>query len=277
MCLALATRIASLAAACELAGTASILPTSAPPDLAGIAPAAVFLDFDGTLVEFADHPEDIAPPIGLVPLLERWSEQLEGALAIVSGRDIESIDRFLSPLTLPVAGAHGMTRRGADGHVRSAGADGAVLSMIAEKLDRFVAGHPGTLVERKRHSVALHYRQVPQLEHSAGEAMLAALPRDAGFEMLRGKMVVEARSREAGKGRAISAFLGEPPFENRRPVFAGDDVTDEDGFEAVNRMQGVSIKVGGGDTRALYRLGSPAALLQWLADGVTPQNAVPRP
>ncbi|MEM8877750.1 MAG: trehalose-phosphatase [Pseudomonadota bacterium] len=250
------------------------MPKSVPPELAGIVPAALFLDFDGTVVEFADHPEDIAPPISLVPLLEKWSEQLDGALAIVSGRDIDSIDRFLSPLNLPIAGAHGMVRRGADGGVTSAFVDENELSMIAEKLENFAAGHAGSLVERKRHSVALHYRKVPYLADAADQSMLAALPKDSAFEILRGKMVVEARSKEAGKGRAIAAFLREPPFEHRRPVFAGDDVTDEDGFDAVNRMKGVSIKVGEGITRAEYRLSSPADLLRWLSEGISMQEAM---
>jgi trehalose 6-phosphate phosphatase len=232
----------------------------------------LFLDFDGTLVEFADHPDDITPPAHLVPLLSTWQARLGGAIAIVSGRDMGSIDRFLSPLTLPVAGAHGMIRRGADGMFQSGEIDREALARIAELLDAFAADNAGTLVERKQHSVALHFRRVPHLQDAADSAMADAVAEADGFEVLRGKMVVEARSRAAGKGRAIDAFMGQPPFAGRVPVFAGDDVTDEDGFETVNRWNGLSIKVGGGATSAAYRLDGPAALYRWLRDSAETQQ-----
>lgn len=242
-------------------------PDAPPPRLADIVPAALFLDFDGTLVDFADHPDGVVPPVEVVPVLRSWHERLDGALAIVSGRDIDRIDRFLTPLKLPVAGAHGMMRRRADGTVQTSAIDPQALSHIGEQLDRFAGENPGTLVERKQHSVALHFRRVPHLQGDADQAMTAAISHVAGFSILRGKMVVEARSSTTGKDRAIAAFMQEPPFAGRIPVFAGDDVTDEDGFEAVNRMRGVTIKVGQGETDAGHRLADPEALHRWLLEG----------
>ena len=120
--------------------------------------------------------------------------------------------------------------------------------------------HPGLRLETKRGSLALHYRQAPELEGLCLETLSAAIARSPGLTLLRGKMVVEAKPAAVSKGRAIEAFLEEPPFAGRQPVFIGDDVTDEAGFAVVQARGGLGVKVGEGPTAALQRLPNPAAM-----------------
>ncbi len=219
---------------------------------------ALFLDFDGTLVELAEHPEAIIVPEGLVRTLARMQALLGGAVAVISGRPIAQIDRFLHPLVLGVAGVHGAERRRADGSL--ACLDTPPLGRAQEAALALCGAHEALLVEVKRGSVALHYRQAPQLEAMCLAAMQDAVEHCQGLTLLRGKMVVEAKASQASKGRAIEAFLAEPPFAGRTPVFIGDDVTDEAGFAAVQRLGGLGVKVGEGPSAASHRLDSPAMM-----------------
>ena len=223
------------------------------------ADAALFLDFDGTLVALAETPEAIVVPTSLVALLTELHAQLGGALAVVSGRQVDTLDRYLRPLRLPLAGE----RRDAVGHLvalRSPDLD-AVLAAANE----LAAAHPGLLVERKQAAVALHYRQAPTLEALCRETMARAIAGRPQFEALHGKCVVEVKPAGINKGLAIGAFLNEAPFAGRTPVFAGDDTTDESGFVVVQRHGGIAIKVGTGPSQALHRLASPQAVFDWLA------------
>jgi trehalose 6-phosphate phosphatase len=219
---------------------------------------ALFLDFDGTLVDIAPEPGAVVVPSGLVPMLGALQHYLGGAVAVVSGRPIREIDSFLAPLHLPVAGVHGAERRAADGALDRV--EPQPLQAVAAAADAMVAQHPRLLVEHKASSVALHYRQAPELEAACVEAMQEAVARSPGLTLLRGKMVVEAKPGSASKGSAIEAFLKEPPFAGRTPVFVGDDVTDEPGFTAVQRLGGLGVKVGEGASAAWQRLADPGAL-----------------
>lgn len=219
---------------------------------------ALFLDFDGTLVDLAPQPEAIIVPSGLVGTLQALSDYLGGALALISGRPIEQIDSFLEPLRLPVAGVHGTERRSAGGHTTLLATH--PLQQVEETAAALAARYPQLRVENKRGSLALHYRQAPELETLCLQAMQAAVEESPGLTLLRGKMVVEAKPGGASKGHAIEAFLQEPPFAGRTPVFVGDDFTDEVGFATVQRMQGLGVKVGAGTSVAWHRLESPAAL-----------------
>lgn len=219
---------------------------------------ALFLDFDGTLVDLAPKPEEVIVPSGLVSTLDSLNNYLAGAIALISGRPIEQIDSFLHPLRLPVAGVHGAERRGSDGALRLMSTH--PLQRVEEAALALAAQHPRLRVENKRGSVALHYRQAPELESLCLQAMQSAVEESPGLTLLRGKMVVEAKPGGASKGHAIEAFLREPPFAGRMPVFVGDDFTDEVGFSTVQRMQGLGVKVGEGASVAWHRLASPAAL-----------------
>lgn len=219
---------------------------------------ALFLDFDGTLVDIAPNPGDVVVPSGLVPTLIALQQYLGGAVAVVSGRPISQIDSFLAPLHLPVAGVHGAERRMASGDVDRI--KGHPLERVQQAAQSLLQAHPDLLVEHKETSVAVHYRQRPELETLCLDTMQQAVEQSPGLTLLRGKMVVEAKPGSASKASAIEAFLGEPPFAGRTPVFIGDDITDEVGFAAVQRLGGLGVKVGEGPTVAWQRLATPADL-----------------
>jgi trehalose 6-phosphate phosphatase len=232
------------------------------PDLPDRA-SAIFLDFDGTLVDIAAQPDAVVVEPGLPELLVRLSGLLGGALALVSGRPLADIDRHLGlEAPLPAAGVHGTERRGSDGFVRRI-AVGA-LEQPAALIDALVARHPALLVERKPGAIALHYRQAPELEDLCIETLSAAMQSAEGMVLMRGKQVVELKPRRASKGMAVRSFLDERPFRHRRPWFFGDDVTDEGAFELVQSLGGVAVKIGEGETLAAHHLPDPAALREWL-------------
>lgn len=231
-----------------------------PPQLS--PDAALFLDFDGTLVALADTPEAIEVPSALVPLLADLRDLLGGALAVVSGRQIDVLDRFLAPLRLPAAGEHGVQRRDAEGHMQEQRA--LDLTSVLDVANELARVHEGLLVERKHAAIALHYRLAPQLEAVCHDAMTRVIDGQPQFELLHGKFVFEVKPAGIHKGLAIEAFLREPPFAGRVPVFAGDDTTDEHGFAVVQPRGGIAIKVGAGPSQALHRLESPRAVFEWL-------------
>jgi trehalose 6-phosphate phosphatase len=193
---------------------------------------------------------------------------------VISGRPIAQLDAFLEPLRIPVAGVHGAERRDADGRVHLL--DTHPLDHVEHAARQLAKAHPGLLVENKRGSLALHYRQAPELEKLCLDTMEKAVAESPGVALLRGKMVAEAKPGGASKGRAIEDFLGEPPFAGRTPVFIGDDVTDEAGFSTVQRLGGIGIKVGEGATAATRRLPDPGALRRELEAAVAaPRNGTP--
>jgi trehalose 6-phosphate phosphatase len=223
---------------------------------------ALFLDFDGTLVDLAPAPDAVHVPGPLIATLGALSGYLGGALAVVTGRPIAQIDAFLQPLELPIAGVHGAERRQYSGAVDLLNTH--PLDQVEAVARSLAAQHGALLVECKRGSVALHYRQAPELGELCLRAMQEAVDQSPGLTLLRGKMVVEAKPGDASKGSAIEAFLQEPPFAGRLPVFIGDDITDEVGFSTVQRLGGMGIKVGVGPSVAWQRLADPLALHQQL-------------
>jgi trehalose 6-phosphate phosphatase len=225
-------------------------------------PIALFLDFDGTLVEIAPAPDLVRVADGLPPLLEALRDRLGGALAVVSGRPIAQIDALLRPAHVAAAGAHGLERRRADDSVVATPASDAVRT-VRDRLQPFVAARPALVLEDKGVSLSLHYRRAPTLEAECRVAMDAALG-GTDLALLDGKMVLEVRPHGVDKGHAINEFMAEPPFAGRLPVFLGDDRTDEDGFDRVNARGGWSIKVGAGETRATRRIDNVAQVHEWL-------------
>lgn len=234
------------------------------PDKADPRRYAFFFDFDGTLADIVEHPELVEITAETRQVLEQLQNTSSGAVAIITGRDIASIDRFLAPLKLPIAGVHGLTRRDANGQVHSPEFDKAALEAIETELQSLAGQEAGLLLERKHGALALHYRQRPELEGLCIERMELAVGETGSIKLRRGKMVIEAIGYQTDKGAAIDSFLQEQPFLGRLPLFAGDDLTDEDGFAAVNRRGGLSIKIGAGETQALARLENREALLSWL-------------
>ncbi|MEE8334473.1 MAG: trehalose-phosphatase [Alphaproteobacteria bacterium] len=226
---------------------------------------ALFLDVDGTLVEIAAAPDAVHVPTELVALLRQLERGLGGALALVSGRTIETLDALFSPLRLAAAGNHGLECRHSDGQVFRPAISTAIAPARAAMGD-FAVSHAGVLLEDKTLSVALHFRAAPN--DGAGAQALAerlAADSDGGLIVQHGKMMVELRPPNGDKGSAITEFMGEAPFAGRLPVFVGDDVTDEHGFVVVNAMGGHSIRVGAnGRTSARHVLNDVSSLRCWL-------------
>lgn len=231
----------------------------------GVSPSvpqlAIFTDFDGTLVELAATPDAVEVADTLTDQLQRAIDELGSAFAVLTGREISDIDRFLAPLHLPIAGAHGTQRRRADGFLETVD-PAAILGaeQITTALEALVIAHPALILESKEGAVALHYRQAPELEDAVRTAMQEAIASLPEFALVPGKMVLEARPRAANKGEALRAFMREEPFLGRTPIFIGDDVTDEDAFIAAQDLGGVGIKLGDGDTAARMRIPDVASV-----------------
>jgi len=242
---------------------------SAPLPEAAATDWALFLDIDGTLLTHAETPDAVYVDDALRALLERRVAQNGGALALVSGRAIADVDALFEPLVLPVAGQHGVERRDAAGQLHRLPFPEEELRQVAQRFAAFKARHAGIVFEDKGHSLALHYRLAPQLErevHALVEHALAGL--GAGFELQAGKLVVELKPGGHDKGTAIEAFMAAAPFAGRKPVFIGDDLTDEYGFASVQRLGGHAVKVGEGESVADWRLPDVAAVRAWLGGAV---------
>jgi trehalose 6-phosphate phosphatase len=238
----------------------------APPRLQAGA-IALFLDVDGTLLEIEREPGAVHVPERLCRTLEELQLASDGALALVSGRTLEQLDRLFAPLRLSAAGLHGLERRNVLRHsVERRMPDPAVLRRARARLAAFAATVDGVLLEDKGLTLALHYRMAPEAAARAVAVAEAAAADSAGaLVLLRGKMVCELTPPDVDKGQAIAAFMTEPPFDGRCPVFAGDDITDEAGFVAINDLGGVSVRIGDGrSTAAAYRLADVAAVQIWL-------------
>jgi trehalose 6-phosphate phosphatase len=228
--------------------------------------AALFLDIDGTLVQLAARPEAVRIDRGLRALLERLRRRTQGAVALISGRSIADVDALFAPARFAIAGQHGAERRSSDGSMHFHAPLPARLRKAARRLRRVAAAHAGLLLEEKGSSLALHYRADPSLAPLAEREMRSAVVAlGDDFELQSGKLVFEVKPSGKDKGTAIDEFMAEPPFAGRRPVFVGDDLTDELGFERVNRLGGDSVKVGPGPTRARWRLADADAVRRWLS------------
>jgi trehalose 6-phosphate phosphatase len=233
-----------------------------PPRLEG-SRLSLFLDFDGTLVDIADRPQDVIVAPGLPEALAALSQRLEGRLAIVSGRSLAVLDEMLSGAPLAMAGSHG-------GEFRPAGAPQAqalaepLPRPLCEALAAFAEENGGLVFEAKPFSAAVHYRDRPEV----GEALFAhaaSLASQHGVHLKHGKMVVELTMPGSDKGNAVTQFMNLALFAGSRPLFVGDDVTDEDAFAAVRRFDGGGILVGPmRPTHALWRLDNVAAVHRWL-------------
>ncbi len=234
------------------------------PIIANLARYAIFLDFDGTLVAIADRPNDVRVGGSVSRRIESLSRKTEQALAVVSGREIAAIDQLLLPLKLPIAGVHGLERRDSAGRLHTSAINGSAFAAIASAIRGAIGAEPGIFIEIKPGAVALHFRLRPELESRCCDIVDGLMRERIDLVMLRGKMVFEIRQSGPNKGTAIEAFLGEPPFAGRIPIFAGDDVTDEEGFAVVNAHSGISIKIGPEPTIARHRAANAHEFQDWL-------------
>jgi trehalose 6-phosphate phosphatase len=227
---------------------------------------ALFLDVDGTLLDIAETPEGVYVPDDLKKQLLDLSLRAHGALALVSGRSIEDLDRLFAPLRLPASGVHGCERRDAAGRIVKPIIGADTLPAVRGELQQFVDQHPGLLLEDKGFAVAMHFRRAPHLSADV-LSLMRRLCQWLGptFTLQAGKCVLEIRPTGFSKGTSIAAFMREAPFAGRTPIFLGDDVTDEDGFAVVNDLGGISIKVGEAPTTlARGRLRGVREVRHWL-------------
>lgn len=225
---------------------------------------ALFLDVDGTLVDIKAHPGDVFADRELQRLIEDLAMVHSFAVALISGRSLSQLDRIFGGLQIPAAGSHGHEVRLPDGSIENHSAKIPASSVAA--LDVYARERDGLHLERKPHSIALHYRAVPHLAAdviNTIEKIQSSLGDD--FSVIHGKMVVELMPAFADKGTAVQHFMTMEPFAGRLPVFIGDDVTDEAGFDAVNELGGRSIRIGAGTASAAkWQLPDVASLHGWL-------------
>jgi trehalose 6-phosphate phosphatase len=228
---------------------------------------SLFLDLDGTLAPFAPLPEGVGPDDARNSLLREMQLRLKGRMAIVSGRSIADLDRILEGTVVAMAGSHGLQRRDARLDMLTAPVH-PKLALAVRDITTFAEKYPGVVVEAKPLSVALHYRNAPDVEIQVG-AFADDLVSRTGLKLQRGVMVAEFLSPGMDKGRAVRAFMVEPPFFGTVPLFIGDDLTDEDGFRAVAAFGGLGVLVGPPrQTYARFRLESVDAVHAWLAQAL---------
>jgi len=226
---------------------------------------ALFLDVDGTLVDLAPTPQEVEVEADLPALLGRLARRLGGSLALVSGRRIADLDRLFHPFRFPAAGIHGAERRDALGRLHFSGLTSADLEPARIELRRFVARHPAVLLEDKGRGLALHFRQAPELEAAARDALervRVQLPAETHLQP--GHCVIEIKGGSSSKRAAVEQFMQEPPFAGRVPVYAGDDLTDLDALAYVQSAGGHGVFVGTEPKPGHDSLPHPAAVREWL-------------
>jgi trehalose 6-phosphate phosphatase len=228
---------------------------------------ALFLDLDGTLLDLAPTPTSVEVPPGLIDVLHRLSARLGGALAIVTGRPLEDIDRLLAPLRLPVAGNHGASARLPDGTTRALAEIAPLPPEWLPHAEETCAAWPGVIVEPKPYSIALHYRQAPERESDILALARELVGGHPDFEILKAHYAYEVRPRQATKGLAIERLMELAPFRGRVPVFVGDDETDESARAAARHLGGIGLDV------APSFGGSAGRVRQWLASAVAGDGA----
>lgn len=236
------------------------LPTDPPPPPPPLPPeAALFLDFDGTLVEIAPVPDAVQVPPGLLSVLDGLARRLDGALAVVSGRPMEDLDRYL-PLPIVKVGDHGAALRlGPAAPVIGPNLPLPPPEWRARAAD-LAARFAGMLLEDKAHGFVLHYRLAgPEAGAAARELLSALVAEDPErFTLLAARRAWEVRPRGVSKASAVAALMTRPPFAGRVPVFIGDDVTDEEGMAEARAAGGLGL-------RLQDAFGTPARLRAWLA------------
>ena len=242
--------------------------------------AAFFLDFDGVLVALAETPDAIEVEPELPSLLREMHERAGGAVAIVSGRAVADIRRYLPDFPGVVVGSHGAEIDRGEGPERVVNPDPSHVEALQKMVDGFAVTDPAYIAEKKPTGVVLHFRRKPELRGAAYHMLEAALQEFRGFHIHHSKMAFEIRPDGVGKENAVQALMAEPPFAGRRPVYFGDDVTDEIALEWVREQGGVSVKVGDGQTAASCRLRTPEDVrvaLQRQVAGLAPESPGDQP
>ena len=237
-------------------------------DAVTLPSTAVLLDVDGTILDLAPTPLEVVVPPDLTIALERLSKRVGGALAFVSGRPLAELDLFFQPLRLPSIAGHGAELRLADGSVTRA------KTFLDPQLKADIASigddKPGVVIEDKGYSIAVHYRLVPHVGHEVRDEVAAICARypSTRLEILPGKSVVEIKQPSFNKGTAVRELMQHAPFQGRRPIFIGDDVTDEAAFEVLPEFNGVGFSVGREVQGIAGMFETPSDVRRWIAEMV---------
>ncbi len=228
---------------------------------------ALLLDIDGTLLDLAPTPREVWVPPGLATTLNGLLEKTSGALALVSGRSLNDIDLIFAPALFPAVGGHGAEMRLSGGSEAVAAQAPPMDKELKQRLAAIAQLSPGILLEDKGYSLALHYRLAPHAEKAIYEAVSLIRDdlRDARIEILPGKCVCEIKPSGFSKASGVIELMSHPPFKGRRPVFIGDDVTDESVFAIMPDFGGLSISVGRRAPGVAHQFGRPEQVRAWLA------------
>jgi trehalose 6-phosphate phosphatase len=237
------------------------------PESIDVTRTALLLDVDGTLLDIASTPEGVVVPAALAPTLRHLLTRTGGAVALVSGRTIATLDRLFAPLTLPAIGGHGAEMRLSGGDPVAKRRPAPLSQKLRRKLHALAGIDPRLLVEDKLHSVALHYRLALQREDFLKQevASIVAADHASEVESLFGKAVIEVKPKHYNKGTAVTELMTCEPFAGRTPLFIGDDTTDEAVFAILPDLAGYGFSVGREMAGADGVFESPHAVRAWLS------------
>jgi trehalose 6-phosphate phosphatase len=235
------------------------------PPIPGLGDLALLLDIDGTILDIAPMPQKVVVPQTLRGTLRRLSALTNGALAFVSGRSLGDLDRLFAPLRLPAIAGHGAEVRLLPGHERDVGRTATLEPPLKTKFDAIAELGPGIVVEDKDYAIALHYRLAPEKETALREAVAAICAEEPSIEVLPGKYVLEVKKQGFSKATGVRALMKHPPFKGRRPIFIGDDTTDESVFAIMPEFDGFAFSVGNAARVVDGHFEGPPAVRDWLA------------
>lgn len=228
---------------------------------------AILLDIDGTLLDLAPTPREVWVPPGLAETLSRLHARTSGALALVSGRSLNDIDLIFAPEQFPAVGGHGAEMRISVDSEAVATHAPPMDKELKRRLAAIAKLSPGILLEDKGYSLALHYRLAPHAEkaiYAAVSLIRADLP-NAPIEVLPGKCVCEIKQSGFDKATGVRELMIHEPFRGRRPIFIGDDVTDESVFAIMPDLGGLAFSVGRRAQGVTDHFDEPRDVRAWLA------------
>jgi trehalose 6-phosphate phosphatase len=235
------------------------------PPIPSLGDLAILLDIDGTILDIAPTPQNVVVPQSLRSTLGRLSALTDGALAFVSGRSLGDVDRLFSPLRLPAIASHGAEFRPTIGHGRDSERSQTLEPPLKARLDAIAELGPGIIVEDKEYAIALHYRLAPEKETAVREAVAAICADQPSIEVLPGKYVLEVKKQGFSKATGVRNLMKHPPFAGRRPIFIGDDTTDESVFAIMPEFGGLAFSVGDAAGVVDGHFEGPPAVRDWLA------------
>lgn len=249
-----------------ISGAAFGASTPVRADKLSLDSLALLLDVDGTLIELKPTPQEVRVPPSLKHTLSRLRDHLSGALCLVSGRPLADLDVLFDPLRVPIVGGHGAENRLTPNGLVVRSSVKPLAPELKRRLLAIATGTEGMIAENKEYSIALHYRLVPELEREIFDRIIRICAEwDSNeIEVLPGKSVFEVKPRAFNKGVAVRQLMQQPPFLGRRPIFIGDDVTDESVFAVLPDLNGLGFSVGRELKGAQGVFATPREVRHWL-------------